>query len=122
MDRRKTVSPRPTQFRDPAPIRADLNRLISDCGLVRFGVFHVSGDGQLLPDGSENASGYVIDDRENIFWFRLDWDGQQRCLALTEWERVTSAEAEWPEDDPEYRRARDAAGLPPSGFQPAADV
>jgi hypothetical protein len=122
MDRRKTLSHRPKQFRDPALIRADLSRLISDRGLVRFGIFHVSGDGQLLPDGSENASGYVIDDQEEIFWFRLDWDGKRRCLALTEWERVANAEAEWPEHDPEYRRARDKAGLPPPESHSAAGV
>lgn len=53
---------RPHQFRDPATIKADLCRLVRQRGLGRFGIFHASGDGKLLPDGADTASGYVIDD------------------------------------------------------------
>ena len=47
----------------------DLHRLIRDEGLRRYGLFFVTGEGKRLPDGWEDASGYVIDDRGRVFSF-----------------------------------------------------
>lgn len=87
----------------------DLHRLIRDQGLKRYGVFFITGEGIRLPDGSEDASGYVIDDHGRVFSFWLDWDYDRQGVTFTEWEQV-EPEPEWNEDA-EYRQAREAAGL-----------
>ena len=103
---------RPTQFRDAAALRADIERLIRERGLARFGIFHASGEGQLLPDGSESGSGYVVDERGRHYFYWLDWDVGQAQLALTRWEDLKPTEFADLQNDPEYRKARAAAGLP----------
>lgn len=82
------------QFRNPELIRVDLHRLIREHGLDQYGTFFVSGEGKLLPDGSENGSGYVIDAGGRVFWFWLDWDLDRQALALTQWEQVSGEEAD----------------------------
>lgn len=105
------LTDRHKQFRPPEAIQADLERLIRERGLEKYGTFFVSGEGKLLPDGSESGSGYVIDDSERVFWFWLDWDCEHQALSFTQWEQVVGEETVWG-DDPEYLRARKAAGLP----------
>jgi len=103
---------RPTGFRDAAALRADLERLIRERGLARFGIFHASGEGQLLPDGSESGSGYVVDERGRHYFYWLDWDVGRAHLALTRWQELEPTEFADLRDDPEYREARATAGLP----------
>ena len=107
-------SGRRARFRDTAALRSDLERLIRERGLDRFGVFHASGEGRLLPDGSESSSGYVVDNRGRHYSFWLDWDVGRGSLALTRWQALERDEFKDLPDDPEYRRARAAAGLPTS--------
>jgi hypothetical protein len=103
---------RSTRFRDAAALRADLERLIRGRGLARFGIFHASGEGQLLPDGSESGSGYVVDERGRHYFYWLDWDAERAQLALTCWQELEPTEFAELEGDSEYRQARTAAGLP----------
>ena len=84
--------------------------LLRQKGLRRYGLFYVVGEGETLPDGSEAASGYVVDDCGRIFFFWVGWDDRCRGPTFTEWEEVVETEAD--RADPEYRRAREAAGLP----------
>src|SRR5438067_2411411 len=102
---------RPTQFRDAAALRADLERLIRERGLARFGIFHASGEGQILPDGSENGSGYVVDQGGRHYFYCLGWDVGRAQLALTRWQELEPTEFADLQDVPEYRKARGAAGL-----------
>jgi hypothetical protein len=103
---------RPTHFRDPAALRADLERLIRERGPARFGIFHASGEGRLLPGGSENGSGYVVDERGRHYFYWLDWDVERAQLTLTRWQELQPSDFTDLQDDPEYREARAAAGLP----------
>jgi len=102
---------RPTQFRDAAALRADLERLIRARGLARFGIFHATGEGQLLPDGSEAGSGYVVDEHGRHYFYWLDWDVDRAQLALTCWQDLEPAEFADLQGDREYRQARAAAGV-----------
>ena len=86
-----------------------LDRLIKEQGLKRYAVFLVSGEGKRLPDGSEDASGYVIDELGRVFFFWLGWDGERQGATFSEWEQVES-EPDWARIG-EYRRARRAVGL-----------
>src|SRR5439155_13002880 len=101
----------PVQFRGAAALRADLERLIRERGLARFGIFHSSGEGQLLPDGSESGSGYVVDECGRHYFYWLDWDVGRARLALTRWQKLQPTEFADLQDDPDYREARPAAGL-----------
>ena len=87
----------------------DLHRLIRDQGLRRYGVFLVTGEGKILPDGSEDASGYVVDEAGRVFFFWLDWDDQLEGVTFAKWKSI-EPDADW-EDEPEYLEARRAAGL-----------
>jgi hypothetical protein len=86
-----------------------LHRLTRDCGLRRYGLFCVTQEGRRLPDGSEDASGYVLDESGRTFYFWLGWAPQHHSLAFTEWEQVEPDPA-WP-DSSEYQPARVEAGL-----------
>jgi hypothetical protein len=44
----------------------DLERLIADKGLKRYGLFLVSGEGRRLPDGSEETSRYVVNQDRRV--------------------------------------------------------
>jgi hypothetical protein len=63
-----------------------------------------------LPNGSQNASGYVVDDRGRVFFYWLDGDQRRGDVTFTDWDEV-EPEPDWLEEA-EYRRARQAAGLP----------
>lgn len=90
--------------------RADLlANLIRERGVRRYGLFSVTTEGKALPDGSEAASGYVVDDNDRIFFFWLDWDAEQGRVVFTDWDQV-QPESTW-EDDREYQEARNVAGL-----------
>jgi hypothetical protein len=86
-----------------------LERLVRERGLARFAFFLLSGEGTRLPDGSEELSGYVIDERGRVFSFWLSWDEELGEPFLSEWEAETP-ESHWTENA-EYRRARGAVGL-----------
>jgi hypothetical protein len=86
-----------------------LDCLIREKGIDRYGLFAVTTEGKRLPDGSESASGLVIDGTGQVFSFWLDWCEERNRIALIDWEPV-SPEPDW-NDDEEYREAREVAGL-----------
>jgi hypothetical protein len=71
--------------------------------------FFVTGEGDLMPNGVEEASGHVIDEHGRVYAFWLGWDDRRREPAFTEWEEVTPEPA-WCESA-EYRQARERLGL-----------
>jgi hypothetical protein len=89
--------------------RVLLDQLLRQKGFTRFGLFAVTTEGKSLPDGSESASGLVVDAEGNVFSFWLDWDESQRRIALTDLDPVQPG-ADWASDE-EYQAARRTAGL-----------
>jgi hypothetical protein len=85
-----------------------LDKLIRERGVARYGLFSLTTEGKSLPDGSESASGYLIDADNRVFFFWLDWDEKQRHITFTEWKQV-ELEPDW--EDREYLDARSAAGI-----------
>ncbi len=84
-------------------------RLAEEHPAQRYALFFVSGEGELLPGGYEEASGHLIDEHGHVFAFWFGWDPTQAAPALTEWYR-DEPEEHWLRSD-EYRRARRAVGL-----------
>lgn len=84
-----------------------LDRLIRSKGISRYGIFASVGEGSFFPDGTEDSSGYVIDERGRVFSYWTAWDHERGCLAFDEWKRVRDPH----DQDPEYLAARKAAGL-----------
>ncbi len=83
-------------------------------GEHHYALFFVTGEGRYLPvqirgTRLEELSGYVLDDRDEVFRFWLGWDPQRAQPALIVWERVTP-DPDWMEDA-EYREARAEVGL-----------
>jgi hypothetical protein len=89
-----------------------LERLVRERGLRRFGLFFVTGEGELFPNGDEEQSGYVIDELGQAYSFWTGWDPDRQEVTFTEWEAVDE-EPEW-RGVGEYERARACAGLDPS--------
>jgi hypothetical protein len=87
-----------------------IERLVRERGLRQFGLFFVTGEGDFFPNGDEEQSGYVIDNRGQIYSFWTGWDPAHRDVVFTEWEKVEE-EPEW-RDVGEYHRARARAGAP----------
>jgi hypothetical protein len=86
-----------------------MDDLLCQKGIRRYGLFGVTVEGRLLPDGSESASGFVIDEGGRVFSFWLGWDERQQRVAFTRWSEVRP-ESDWKEDT-ECREACRAAGL-----------
>jgi hypothetical protein len=86
-----------------------LTRLLRERGVDRYGLFLVSGEGRKLPDGGEATSGYVIDEAGRVYFFWMAWDTAVNRISLTRWQQV-EPDPDWLEE-PEYRLAREAAGL-----------
>jgi hypothetical protein len=74
-------------------------------------MFFVTGEGEYLPNGDEETSGFVIDDSGQAYSFWTGWDSARQAVTFSEWETV-DVEAEWLGVG-EFERARAAAGLPP---------
>ena len=83
--------------------------LLRERDVRRYGLFGVTTEGRVLPDGSESASGFLVTDGGLVYSFWLDWDASSRRVAFTDWELVAPA-PDW-EEDQEYREARREAGL-----------
>ena len=88
----------------------DLDRLISRERIHgRYALFFVTGEGVLLPDGTEEESGYVIDEFGRVFSFWTGWDDERGEVVFSEWEPV-NPEPHWSRSA-EYRSARRSVGL-----------
>ena len=94
------------QVNDEAQI---LERLVQDRRLGRHAFFFVTGEGEIMPNGVEDASGHVIDERGRVYAFWLGWDDRRQAPAFTAWEEV-EPEPGWSESS-EYRQARERVGL-----------
>ena len=46
-----------------------MDDLLCRQNIRRYGLFGVTTEGRLLPDGSESASGFMIDERGRVFSF-----------------------------------------------------
>ena len=86
-----------------------LHSLLAERGLKRYGIFAVSGEGTVTPDGYEETSGYALSDEGQAFFFWTGWDESARRTTFDMW-KPTEPQAEWQEDE-EYLAARKAAGL-----------
>ncbi len=86
-----------------------LRRLVMDQGIATFVPFLVTGEGNFLPNGVEESSGYVLDATGRVFRFWLAWDAEREAPVLSVWRPVESS-ARW-ETHPEYVRARETLGL-----------
>jgi hypothetical protein len=84
-------------------------RLLAERVGARFGLFFVTGEGALLPDGSEETTGYLVDAAGRVFRFALGWDRRRNALVIDEWQQVEPP-ASWHDSD-EYREALAEAGL-----------
>src|SRR3954462_12660434 len=89
-----------TDSRPATPIE----RLVTERGIRRFGLFFVTGEGDELPNGDEDQSGDVVDSRGQIYSFWTGWDAARRDVVFTEWEQIEE-EPEW-RGVAEYERAR----------------
>jgi hypothetical protein len=103
--------------RDPTPTatvpdpraRAMLDKLVREKGLERFAYFSVTGEGRFWRDGSEEASGNVIDSRGHVYFFWTAWDAERGAPTFRIW-REQQPQERWLRSA-DYRRARRAVGL-----------
>ena len=89
---------------------AALERLIAAEGIGRHALFFEVGEGTVFPDGTEDESGYVLDEQARVFFFWTAWDPEQGQAVFDQWEQV-QPEREWDRIG-EYRRAWESIGLP----------
>lgn len=101
------IHPSSRQVNDEAQI---LEQLVRDRQLGRHAFFFVTGEGETMPNGIEEASGHVIDERGRVYAFWLGWDERNQVPAFTEWEEVRP-EPSW-RASREYWQARERVGLP----------
>lgn len=94
--------------RDAADPLRDL--LDDELGAGRYAVFFASGEGDVMPDGTEESSGFAVteDDRHYFFW--TGWDAAANRIDFSTWQ-PTVAEPSW-SGSAEYRDARREVGLP----------
>ena len=95
------------------PIEGDAERLhalIAERVPGRHAWFFVAPEGDNLPDGTYTESGHVIDERGRVFAFWTGWDAARNAFTFESWEQA-EPEPHWSESA-EYRRAREAVGLP----------
>jgi hypothetical protein len=91
---------------------AAIHALITARGVGRHALFHEVGEGRAFPDGSEEMSGYVVDETGRTYAFWTGWDAERSRARFTTWEPVT-LEPRMLESH-EYREARAAVGLAPA--------
>jgi hypothetical protein len=95
---------------------AAIHALITERKIGRYALFHEVGEGQHFPDDSEEMSGYVVNDKGEVYTFWTGWDTEHGHAVFTTWERIT------PEPSlaksREYLDARAEVGLPPLPNEP----
>jgi hypothetical protein len=99
-----------TALRDERSLAATSN-LIAQRLPGRFAIFYDVGEGKIFPDGTEDLSGCVVDERGDHYFFWVDWDADAGQPILGTWERDEAN----PRDaaSAEYRHARALVGLQP---------
>ena len=88
---------------------ATLERLLAERGVGRYATFSEVGEGTFFPDGTEDASGFVVDQHGRVFFYWTGWDAERDAVVFSTWKQV-APEPGW-ERDPEYQRARAAVRL-----------
>jgi hypothetical protein len=91
------------------PSAGTLRKLLDEMGLSRYGVFFSTGEGNEMPDGEEEATGYVIASTGRVYFYAIGWDRDSQAPTFTTWES-SEIEPHW-SDFPEYLKARQDAGL-----------
>jgi hypothetical protein len=86
-----------------------LERLIAERGIERHGLYLLTSENRLTPDGFEEMSGFVVSHDEQVFFFWTGWDASKGTSAFKTW-RKSEPEADW-QTSQEYQAARKAAGL-----------
>ncbi len=86
-----------------------LDGLMREQGLRRFVRFGSTVEGRFLPNGVDETSGYVLDDRGRVFFCWTGWDEETGRPIVTIWRRAED-ETDW-SADPAYQRARAQLGL-----------
>ena len=89
--------------------RARMERLVRERVGEPYGLFFVNGEGKPLPDGSEMASGYVVDAQARVHLFVVGWDDRAGAAVITRWLAVRPQHT-WYRSE-EYQEARRAAGF-----------
>lgn len=97
-----------TEARDYRSLAA-VSNLIAERLPGRFVILHDVGEGRIFPDDTEETSGYVLDERGDLWAFWTAWDADVGRLALGTWERVEATDRA--AESAEYRRARALVGL-----------
>jgi hypothetical protein len=100
-----------TDARDYRSLAAASN-LIAERLPGRFVILDDVGEGRIFLDDTEELSGYVLDERGDLWAFWTAWDADAGRLTLGTWERVESTDRD--SESTEYRRARAQVGLAPA--------
>jgi hypothetical protein len=87
--------------------RATLAALIRARGLDRFAPFATSVEGRIYPNGMDETSGLVVDERGRVFFFWTGWDQARGAPTLRMWDEVDPSKV----NPAAYRRARQQVGL-----------
>src|SRR4051794_21697409 len=93
------------------PSSGTLHALLEKRGVVRYGVFFATGEGNEMQNGEEESTGYVISPTGRVYFYAIGWDRDTQTPTFTTWENV-EIEPHW-SDSPEYIHARRNAGLDP---------
>src|SRR5581483_6130584 len=90
-----------------------LERLIAARGIGRHGLFFVTSEGKVTPDGFEEMSGYVVGSDGHAFFFWTGWNEQTQQSDFKIW-RPAERGDDWLTDD-EVQTAFRAAGCAANG-------
>ena len=86
-----------------------LEALIARQGIEPHGLFLLSSEGRVGPDGYEEMSGYVLGKDGRAFFFWTGWDEAANVTGFMTWEPA-EVQPDWL-DDEEFQAAQRAAGL-----------
>jgi hypothetical protein len=87
--------------------RAALDDLIRSKGLERFALYDTTIEGRVYPNGMDETSGSVVDDRGRAFDFWTGWDDERGEPTFRFWHEAVPRTRGTSE-----RRARERLGLP----------
>ena len=76
---------------EPAPEHAKLlDTLVREQGVGPHVIFFLDGEGELLTNGAEASSGYVLDRLGRVYAFWVGWDAEHESAMFSLWEQVDS--------------------------------
>jgi hypothetical protein len=97
------------ELKSDAEHMALLATLLAERGLTRYGLFAVSGEVTVAPDGYEETSGYALSCDGRAYFFWTGWDESAQRTTFDMWQ-PTETQTEWASSE-EYQAACVAAGL-----------